>query len=280
MQGKPVSSNSFLEEFVTPCIWYRQIFINQPNRRFVRALIVSEKNFRLFHFDRSGVQFTEPIDIHGADGAHTFIRLVLGLGSIDERDVGLDTSIQWDILSGRKVSGTLKVRGPKQENRRRSDTRRAKRPVITYELASVDPIVSCYNVRGRGVICWEVIDPQSGETLLVRDVWRSEDRISEDFYLDRAKKIPGIVDMIFCEVNRGATKDLRGVEGASHADFRNRVAIRIVMDNHGKSIQHFKSPMELLSALRDAIEGELSLSFWILDYAQTSAPPQAIRSSI
>jgi hypothetical protein len=52
------------------------------------------------------------------------------------------------------------------------------------------------------------------------------------------------------------------------------------MDSHGKSIKHFQSPMELLCAFRDAIDGKLSYLSHILDYAQSSASPQVTESFI
>ncbi|KAJ2929414.1 hypothetical protein H1R20_g7688, partial [Candolleomyces eurysporus] len=65
-------------------VYARQIFIQQPNRRYVRCLIVTEKQARLFHFDRSGVQYTALFDIHKKDGAELLVLLIIGLCSDDE----------------------------------------------------------------------------------------------------------------------------------------------------------------------------------------------------
>ncbi|KAJ2914305.1 hypothetical protein MD484_g6101, partial [Candolleomyces efflorescens] len=252
--------SSELDMVLQVAAYARQIFINQPNRRFVRALVVTEQTFRLFHFDRSGVQFTKPIDIHKKHGAHIFVRLVLGLCSSDERDVGLDTSIHWEIKGGVKVSGTLRMHEHHRGTVAGSSKARAReRTVTTYTLANTEPIVSCYNIRSRGVVCWAVIDPQSGKTFLVRDVWRSDDRVHESSYLNEAKDIPGVVTMISYDNHRGSTKDMRSFGKRPHNDFRNRVATRTVLDTHGKSIKHFKSPMELICAIRDAIDGHRQL---------------------
>jgi hypothetical protein len=80
--GKLTNSSSFI----------RRIFIHQPNRRFVRDLVLSGHQLRLFHFDRSGAQYTPPLSIH--DDPHTFVPLIHGLGSPNEADIGLDTSIR------------------------------------------------------------------------------------------------------------------------------------------------------------------------------------------
>ncbi|RXW17157.1 hypothetical protein EST38_g8693 [Candolleomyces aberdarensis] len=245
------------EELLQIAVYVRQIFIQQPNRRFVRALIITEQSFRLFHFDRSGVQFTRPINIHDKTGASTFVRLVLGLSSLYESDAGLDTSIKWEIENGKKVSGTLSTRQPKD----RSKGGDKENTVITYSLANVEPTIPCYDIRGRGIVCWTVVDPENGETVLVRDLWRSGDRLSEDIYLQRAKGIPGMVQMISFECNREETKHIRGLNDPSaHPEFRNRIAIRLVLNSGGRSIKHFKSPMELLCALRDAIEEYLCIN--------------------
>jgi hypothetical protein len=219
-------------------------FIQQPNRRFVRTLIVNEIFFRLFHFDRSGVQYTQEIDIHKRENAEVFVRLVLGLCSLQESDIGLDDSLKWKVVKGKKVSGTLKTRDENNVE-------------IIYRLDDVEPTALFYEIRGRGVTSWRVVDPASGEILLVRDMWRSERRLPEDFYLERARGKAGLVQMISFEFNRGETAQLRKSGDSPHSSFRwyNRIATRIVLDSHGRSIKHFKSPKELLCALRDAIAG-------------------------
>ncbi|RXW17457.1 hypothetical protein EST38_g8394 [Candolleomyces aberdarensis] len=135
---------SVIEELLQLAGYARQIFTQQPNWRFVRALIITEQNFRLFHFDRSGVQFTQAIDIH--QNARTFTRLVLGLCSLEESDIGLDNSIKWEVREGRKLRGTLK-------------TRRENNVEVTYQLADVQPTVLFYEVRRRGLTSWSVVDP-------------------------------------------------------------------------------------------------------------------------
>ncbi|RXW15441.1 hypothetical protein EST38_g10414 [Candolleomyces aberdarensis] len=108
-------------------VYVRQIFIHQPNRRYVRALVLTETNLRLFHFDRSGGLYTPYINIH--QDPYTFVRLVIGLNSLDESVLGFDMSIQWKIKNGRKTDGTL-------TNRRNDDTK------IVYSLSKVDPIIT------------------------------------------------------------------------------------------------------------------------------------------
>jgi hypothetical protein len=191
------------------------------------------------------------MDLHSKETRHIFIRLVLGLSSSDESELGLDVSIQWKIEEGRKVGGTLKT-GSKPGGAE-----------ISYKLASVEPIWAPFNSQGPCILgpCatyWSVVDPQSGRKLLVKDAWRSEERVSEKTYLEKAKGVPGVIQMISCEENRGETRELGGFEGFidTPPSFNNRISIRIVMDNEGRLIKDFTSPMEVVLALRDAIAGQ------------------------
>ncbi|RXW15442.1 hypothetical protein EST38_g10417 [Candolleomyces aberdarensis] len=225
-------------------VYVRQIFIHQPNRRFVRALVLTETHVRLFHFDRSGGLYTPYINIH--EDPYTFIRLVVGLNSLDDSVLGFDTSIQWRIEDGRKVDGTL-------------TTRRDDNTEIKYNLSKVAPVITFFDIRGRGTQCWSVFDPTTGDKLLVKDCWKAEDRVPEYDHLKELKGVQGVAQMISFETNRGETKEFRATGSTAHGDFHNRVAIRIVMSSYGESIENFKSAMELLCAFRDAIKGHMNL---------------------
>ncbi|KAJ2912016.1 hypothetical protein MD484_g8397, partial [Candolleomyces efflorescens] len=223
-------------------VYARQIFIQQPNRRFVRALVLTENKVRLFHFDRSGGMYTPFIDIHAEP--EIFIRLVAGLNSHDENVVGLDTSFKWIYENGRKVKGTLTATTADGASQ------------VDYRLCKVDPITPYYCIRGRATQCWSVEDPDSGMRYLIKDCWKDEKRVSEDVYLEEAKHLPGVGKMVSFLPNRGETKFLRGSCGITHEDFYNRVAVRIMMIHYGDSIENFKSAKQLLRALRDAIIGK------------------------
>jgi hypothetical protein len=176
------------------------------------------------------------------DNPHTFVRLVLGLSSPDESDIGLDDSIQWTTLNGRKVSGTLKTRGVDNE-------------FVVYPLTSTQPLFSNGNIRGRSTVCWSVRDPTTNEKLVVKDSWRSEERISEHLFLEDAVGISGVVQMVACEPDRCNTKSMRGLGNVMPVGFRNRIETRIVMKAYGKSVKKYTSAKQLFCALRDAIAG-------------------------
>lgn len=225
---------------------HRQMFAQQPSRISTRGLVVSDEQARLFHFDRSGAQYTEPFNIHKKP--ETIVRLVLGLCSADEQVLGLDTSVRWTSgVGGTRVRGTLR-------------TVDADKQIVEHDLLG-SPISSRSSICGRGTVCWPVKDRASGKSLLVKDYWMSEGRQLEVDLLKEIKGLPGVCQMMSYEEGRGETKDYRGdVESFPQDKFHNRIAVCIVLEVHGKTIDQFKSAKELLGALRDAIQGE-SFSF-------------------
>ncbi|KAJ2914988.1 hypothetical protein MD484_g5418, partial [Candolleomyces efflorescens] len=237
--ARPVS-----EQLAQAAIYARQIFIEQPNRRFVRVLDITGHHLRLFHFDRSGALYTPPLDFH--DDPRTFVRLIVGLSSPNEADIGLDTSIRWKIDNERKVRGTLTTRGTDNTEK-------------VYHLVYVDPVFNRFDIQGRGTTCWVVWDPPSGEFLLIKNAWRLDSRTAEFVHLREASGLPGVAQMVSCEPDRGDTRALRSLTQEDSVEFGNRVDTRVVMKCYGRSIVHFTSAKQLLCALRDAIAGHRNL---------------------
>jgi hypothetical protein len=219
----------------------RQSFIQQPNRRYVRCLLVTEKRARFYHFDRSGVQYTKLFDIH--EEAELFVLLVVGLCTTDERLLGLDDTVQWTIgADGRRTGGTLRTVGPDQAP-------------ITYTLSTDQMPWVRSSILGRGIVCWPVQD-KKGECFIVKDYWMSQGREPEYEILEQVKGKPGLCQIVSYEIGRGETKDFRGpTDSFGDGAFHNSIAIRIIMKSVTGPIDSFTSPEELLAALRDAIDG-------------------------
>ncbi|KAJ2925068.1 hypothetical protein H1R20_g12047, partial [Candolleomyces eurysporus] len=145
---------------------FRQTFIQQPNRRFVRCLIITEQHVRLFHFDRSGAQYTPYFNYH--DHPHVFVRLILGLSSTDERVLGLDDSIQWTIgPEGVKTGGTLSTIGPDNST-------------VKYQLIMDSKPFIRHSIRGRGTTCWPVRD-STGNQFLVKESYEDRRAQTRDY---------------------------------------------------------------------------------------------------
>ena len=169
------------------------------------------------------------------------MRLIAGLGSTDERLLGIDTSIQWPITNGQKATGTLTTTGPSGDSR-------------VYRILGRIPTPR-YSIYGRATTCWRVQDPDTLEELVVKDSWRPERRPGEYELLELVKGIPGVVQMISYETGRGETKDFRCPTTAG--GYGNRVATRVTLKSYGPSIERFTSAPQMLCAMRDAIAGTL-----------------------
>ncbi|KAJ2922774.1 hypothetical protein H1R20_g14319, partial [Candolleomyces eurysporus] len=222
----------------------KHIFIQQPNRNFVRSIAVTGRKVRLFHFDRSGTQYSPPFDIY--EDPHAFIRLILGLSSLDERTLGLDDTIQWTIgPDGQKVAGTLKTVRPDST-------------VVFYDLVMDRGPFTRTSLCGRGTTCW-VVRTADGEELIVKDYWVAEDRTSEVRLLDEVKGLPGVCQMVAYEDNRAQTKDFVGESITLEDNTLKNRTIRIIMKAYGPSVKRFSSATQILSALRDAIAAHKAL---------------------
>ncbi|KAJ2915533.1 hypothetical protein MD484_g4878, partial [Candolleomyces efflorescens] len=223
--------------------WAKNIFIAQPNRFFVRCMVLTESQGQIFHFDRSGVQYTRLLDIHREP--EIFVRLILGLLTTRERVLGLDDTVQWTTSpNGERVSGFVKTVGPNAVP-------------VTYELVVAEKPLFRSNLLGRGTTCWTAKNDR-GETLIIKDYWVLEssdgNQSSEFDLLEEVKGLHGICQMICYEDNRAQTRDFRGDTSTfTQASFHNRRNIRIVMKAYGPSIENFTSIEQLLGALRDAI---------------------------
>ncbi|KAF6760857.1 hypothetical protein DFP72DRAFT_804717, partial [Ephemerocybe angulata] len=211
---------------------------------FVRIVVITERRFRIIHYDRGGALYSPLIDYH--KDTNIFIRAILSLTSKSEEQLGLDTSVQWEIRDGRKVSGTITT----------SDK--------TYDLQGVDPSFTRRDIHGRGTVCWPATDPDTGEDLLIKDAWLWEadldDRKEEYYYLEKARGIPGIMQMKSFEDRKGrASGEIKCFRpptvDSGETGFYNRIFRRIVLVKYGGDLDEFQSQLEFICALRDAIEG-------------------------
>ncbi|KAF6742770.1 hypothetical protein DFP72DRAFT_159385 [Ephemerocybe angulata] len=217
----------------------KQIYTEQPNRNFIRSLFVTEKNLRLIHYDRSGLYVSPLVNIHR--DPCTFIRLVLGLTSTKEDVLGLDTSIQWttDPLTGVKIGGTIETIGTNGQT-------------VVYDLKMDRPPFIRRTILGRGTTCWYATHPGTGDEVVIKDAWRSHNKASESVFLAAAQGVEGVVQMVSFQDHCADTEAYRP-PGFRHPNIENRTKSRLVMQLYGKSIEHFTSRAQAISALRDAI---------------------------
>lgn len=200
---------------------------------------------RLVHCDRTGTTITPFFNYH--NDPHAFIRLILGLTSSDEATLGLDTTVQWKIEGGKKVSGTIVTVGL-------GNTSIAEQDSKVYRLEKIRPVFARSTTGGRGTTCW-LVEGSNAQTLLIKDSWRTGKRMAEHEYLDAAKEVKGVVHMISYQY-LGQTSDYVPPGCVSDPALQNRSKLRLVMEAHGLALDHYHSRHQLVAALRSAIRGE------------------------
>lgn len=210
---------------------------------FVYAVILTEKRVRLYQFDRSGVQYSALINIH--DNPSHFVRILLGVASPDAEKVGFDPNVKWEGKC--RVLYTLDENGIK----------------IRYNLTSAKPLFWRRAIRGRGTQCHAVTGPD-GEKRLVKEAWRSKDRTPEWQFLEEAKGLAGVGQMIAHEETKYTTAKHRGIDMSSFVDepnpaFHDRIFSRTTLQAYGEPIDRFEARLQLLYAFRDAIAGHQNL---------------------
>ncbi|KAF5341104.1 hypothetical protein D9611_005957 [Ephemerocybe angulata] len=237
--------NQITEHAKQLSMYCRQILLQQPNRNFVRFLLITEKEVRLVHFDRSGVYFSPFINFH--EDPHTFIRLVVGISTCNEKILGLDTSVKWKIdkSTGKKISGTVKHFDDDG--------------ITTVYNIVMDsrPFIRA-SIRGRGTICYRAINSKTGKAVVIKDSWRTEGREPESSYLMAAKGLKGVAQAVSYSNNCGETKEYRP-KGANHQHYYNRIKSRVVIEEYGGPLEIFSTRFQLISAIRDAIDGHRKL---------------------
>ncbi|KAF5340942.1 hypothetical protein D9611_006014 [Ephemerocybe angulata] len=234
------------EELIAgPVSHCEQIFGHQPNRNFVRSLIVTESHVRLVHVDRSGTYITPPINIH--EDPHTFIRLILGITSAYEDILGFDTSVQWsaDPKTRRRTSGTL------------STVDGDGNPIV-FDLGMDDAPFCRPEAVGRGTVCWYATHPVTGKRVLIKDTWRTDDTVPESVFLERFRGLDGVAQMLSHEVSCAETNTF-SPEHCERRGFPNRTKSRVVLELYGPSVWFFESRYQLVSAFRDAIAAHRDL---------------------
>ncbi|KAF6755168.1 hypothetical protein DFP72DRAFT_1067893 [Ephemerocybe angulata] len=228
-------------------IFAKEIFQCQPNRLFVRVIVITEQRVRLIQYDRAGALYTPLIDYH--ENPNILIRFVVGLASRFEDQLGLDTSIQWGSHGGRKTPGTITIADP--------FTRLPK----IYTMRSVRPFINRGDLCERGTRMWNVRD-KDGRALVLKDAWSSGERGKPEYmYLAKAKGVDGVQQLVAYEDRTGRPNgEIRSFRPVSAGrPFTNKSFQRIVTPLYGAPIKQIGDEKRLLKAFHDAIAAHWKL---------------------
>ncbi|KAF5331419.1 hypothetical protein D9611_011862 [Ephemerocybe angulata] len=210
-------------------LFAKAIFLCQPNRLFVRVLVITEKRVRLIQYDRAGALYTPLINYH--DNPRMLIRFVVGLASRYEDQLGLDTSVQWGTQGGRKTPGIITITDPFTGLPR------------VYTMLTVRPFINRADLCGRGTRMWDVTDKNGGD-LVLKDAWSTGAHGKPEYvYLAKAEGIEGVQQLVDYEDRTGRPNgEIRSFRPAS-----------------GSPIERFNDEAELLEAVHDAIAAHWKL---------------------
>ncbi|KAJ7075161.1 hypothetical protein B0H15DRAFT_956728 [Mycena belliarum] len=229
----------------------REVFIQQPNRRFVYVTLMTGETLRILRFDRAGCYYSQPIDFH--KNANFFVKLVVLLGSLNEDLLGFDTSITW--LGGQRV---LKMR-PAELFNPTTGAWEANTEELVFTLASL-PVFARRTIRSRGTVCWDA--EYKGQHYIIKDYWRADGRAYESAFLKKLAGIKGVGQMLAFDDDRDTIKAGRGfdVDTDMFSDSKNirvldRSFMRIVLRKYGDTLEKAACARDLLCAIRDIVAG-------------------------
>lgn len=232
-----------------------QCFNHQPYRRFACAMMATEEHFRLMVFDRLGAMWTGSFNIH-AD-AIAFVRVVLGVASFTDKSLScFDTAIDW-LPCKNCVTQYLRLVITDCQDVANGD--RGKRNLAI--IVNSKPFAR-RAIRGRGTRCWYGVTYDRFHTpVVVKESWRSKGRNAEWILLKKVAHMDGVGKMLYYSTaDQDSVSKFRALifsDLISQEDHFDRIFSRIVLEAYGPPIHYFKTPLQLLIVLRDAVAGML-----------------------
>ncbi|KDQ16002.1 hypothetical protein BOTBODRAFT_144749 [Botryobasidium botryosum FD-172 SS1] len=248
-----VDSNiSCEEDGLQLAVYCRQIFIEQPTRRFVLSFIFTQTRLRVYGFDRSGCWHSQPINFH--EHPLVLIYATAFLLLTHDNAIGLD---QHSVYEAGRWSLTLPAGCHIIDDSGKSSE--SSEPLVAQSGAI--PLLRRHTIRGRGTTCWHfVIGDKQG---LLKVYWRAVGRPSEAAALVKARGIKGVGRLLaYCE-DIEKVSDLRGPAnfGAGETLTTDRTRCQLVLEPYEGPLTMAPTPRALLVAFRDAVQGHRNLLF-------------------
>ncbi|KAF7307473.1 hypothetical protein MIND_00541700 [Mycena indigotica] len=243
-------------------VYAREVLVQQPNRNFVRVPLMSGKYMRVAHFDRAGAHVSPAFNYH--EEAVTFVKLIWLFSSLNEAEVGYDTSIYWENGTRYIEVASPSVWDPTAKCWIASlgPPRKLKIVPLEGELRPLDPVFFRRAIRSRGTKCWLVEGP-NGERFYLKDYWMGAERTPESDLLQRVAGIFGVGQMHLWQNNIATIYAQRCHQPdeqifATYVTGRlvgNRALMRIVLDRYVGTFEEAETAIELLEATRDVVCG-------------------------
>ncbi|KAJ7058512.1 hypothetical protein C8F01DRAFT_292491 [Mycena amicta] len=242
------------------------MLVQQANRNFVRIPLITRNTLRVVHFDREGPHASPPFDYHEQSGAVLLVKLILLFNSLDEAEVGYDTSIFWE--NGERY---ITLEAPSFWNGHAWVAREG--GPINLQIAG-DPLTPIFfrrTIRSRGTKCWLVEDPNdSNVQWYVKDDWMAGRRTCESEFLKEVRGVHGVGEMYYWQDSLAEvyaqrchfdTKETIRRTYGDGARVGNRSLMRVVLKKYAGCLSDAKTAIQLLRATRDIVLGHQAVFF-------------------
>ncbi|KAG6074484.1 hypothetical protein E4U15_006122 [Claviceps sp. LM218 group G6] len=226
----------------------REVFARQPTRRFVHAFTLTGKTMETWVFDRSGPYSGATFNVH--EEPEKFVQVLCGYLMMSDEELGLD--IFTEEKDGRRFV-TIPVNACATEL-----TQLELNPKqLSYRRAIVSRATTCFPAKPIGAPEFDRV---------VKYSWIPSTWTPEADLLSKANehRVQGVAKMVGYEREITRISKLRGGLAFStpHKDqipYDDRVLRVLAVTPLGRPLHKFKSILELLECLRDAIKVHRSL---------------------
>ncbi|KZT05327.1 uncharacterized protein LAESUDRAFT_760216 [Laetiporus sulphureus 93-53] len=254
-------------------VYVRQMLIEQPDRRFAASFVFTERNLRLYGFDRSGVWHSPFIDFH--KHPDLLVLAILFLHSNDHA-IGRNTEIMLSKKSN-KTSAVLKLSemaiAPYCPMQIAKPTKTTNNDTTFHDIVvNADRWKRSRTIRSRGTTCWMGEICKSKKLgCVVKDYWRAANRTSEATMLLAAHGVNGVGEM-FASRERERVSDFRGQDFLHKQDFfqienapealnhaPDHVHCLLLLERYDGPLSCAPNPLQFLIAFHDCVCGHRDL---------------------
>ncbi len=132
-------------------VWFcgnaREVFKNQPTRRFLHGFIIRGSMVELWIFNRSGLYSCEKLDIH--KDPRRFIRVMAGYTMMSDEELGMNTYIKED-----EISKYIMFKG---EDKAKEEKLYLEGRPIAFQRAIIYRGTTCYRAKKQNSKRWEFV---------------------------------------------------------------------------------------------------------------------------
>ncbi|KAL1664074.1 hypothetical protein GGF50DRAFT_55590 [Schizophyllum commune] len=237
-------------------VYARQCFIQQYNRDSVFGFIMTETTLRVHQFDRSGAMSSLRLNYH--EEPAYFVHALRTIISSDPAAIGYNTTISFGSFGADGRAHTRHLESmfgrPRKAGDRDDlpeipvdadrqdglDLIGVEMPPYVRELikfnVDMKPFYARRSLRGRGGIYWNGSHEDYG-AVIIKQSYLPATRTPEWEFLKRTAGLTGVGEILAYDLRKCCA----------------------VLRRYGETIDEFKSPLQLLVAVRDAIQGHWNL---------------------